>query len=330
MKPEITNQPIIDQPPSWSAEQAVELSLIVPLFNEGMTIETLVKTIEKFLCSAPFSSEVLLIDDGSSDESKTELTRCTKDQPRFRVYHFRKNLGKSAAYALGFQKSKGRLIATMDGDLQDDPNDLLSLWDKIQNGADFVSGWKQSGKSVLHKTLLSKTFNALVRILTGLHLHDINCPLRVFKRTCVSQIALQGNTFRYLPILVHWRGYLVEEHPVKNLERVHGKSKFGLSRYFQTFFDLFTVLFLHAYREKPMQFFGLIGLAVALMGFSIDSILVIHGLFFSGRIGHFALLLCGVFLMLSGLQIILFGFLGSLLVDRRTISYHHFLTEESQ
>lgn len=303
----------------------IEFSLIVPLFNEEGNVQALVRKLKAFLAGLPISAEVLLINDGSSDRTKSVIEEEIHDLGSFRSYSFRTNLGKSAVYSLGFRKARGRLIATMDGDLQDDPGDFLPMLAKLDEGFDLVIGWKHQGKSGAHKRLFSILFNYVVRRSTGYRLHDINCPMRILRRECVKHTRLTGDSFRYLPLLVAWRGFKVAEVKVQNLPRLAGASKYGMRRYGQAFFDLFTLLFLHRYRQKPMHFFGIFGLASFTAGFSIDAFLTLRGFLVTGVIGHSAMLLLGIFLMIVGLQILLFGFMSALIDDRQRDDFAVFL-----
>lgn len=303
----------------------VDISLIVPLFNEEENVGALVRKLKAFLADLPASAEVLLINDGSSDLTKSAIEEAIRGLGNFRTYSFRANLGKSAVYSLGFRKARGRLIATMDGDLQDDPRDFLPMLAKLDEGFDLVIGWKYEGKSGAHKRMFSIFLNYVVRRSTGYLLHDINCPMRILRRECVKNTRLTGDSFRYFPLLVAWRGFKVAEVKVHNLPRLAGSSKYGMRRYGQAFFDLFTLMFLHRYRQKPMHFFGIFGVAAFAAGFSIDAFLTLRGLLITGVIGHSALLLLGIFLMIVGLLIILFGFLAALIDDRQRDDIADFL-----
>ncbi|MFC1584831.1 glycosyltransferase family 2 protein [Fibrobacterota bacterium] len=309
----------------------IALSLIIPLYNEKDNVAPLFDKLKHFRLSFRGSVEVLLINDGSGDGTKEALEEAVVGQPEFVCSHFRVNLGKSACYNLGFSKARGRHIATMDGDLQDDPMDLIAMAEQLKGSADFISGWKHKGKSVFYKTVFSKFFNLFVRINTGVKVHDINCPIRIFKRECVENIYLHGEMFRFLPLLVSYLGFSVKECKVNNLPRLSGSTKFGLRRYSQAFFDFFTVIFLHRFKQKPMHFFGPIGMLLLLTGVGIDGFLVVRGLFFTdtGRIGHFAMLGFGVMLILIGLQIILFGFMTTLITETNKKGYHAYLEDDT-
>ena len=295
----------------------MDLSIVIPLYNEAENIRPLIGKLSTMVEKCECTAEVILINDGSTDATRPELEEAIKPHPSFKAFHLRRNRGKSAAYTLGFKNATGRLIATMDGDLQDDPGDILKMMRAMTEPVDFIVGWKSEGKNGPMKSLYSKLFNFVVILLSGLRVHDINCPLRLFRRECITDLKLKGDFFRYIPLLVAWKGYKVTEVPVSNHERIHGRSKFSINRYFEAVIDLLTLLFLHRYSEKPMHFFSAVGLGVFTAGFGIDLFLTIRGLFFTGIIGHFALLLLGVFLMLLGVQIMIFGFIAALMVLRR-------------
>jgi glycosyltransferase involved in cell wall biosynthesis len=307
----------IDWKPAVEKVACPDFSLIIPLFNEADNVANLVAKVQAFLKTWPLASEVLLINDGSRDATKERINQAIQGLPNFRAFHFRINLGKSAAYTLGFRKARGRLVATMDGDLQDDPMDFHTLLEKLNEGNDLVIGWKHQGKSGAHKAWLSKAFNKLIRLCTGMPWHDVNCPMRIMRRECIKSTHLTGDSFRFLPVLLAWRGFKVGEAKVSNLPRLNGASKYGLRRYGQAFFDLFTLLFLHRYRQKPMHFFGIFGFGLFGIGFCIDAFLTLRGLLITGVIGHFNLMMLGLFLMLFGLQILLFGFMAALIDEKR-------------
>ena len=303
------------------------LSVVVPLYNEEGNVEPLIESLKAFASRVSSSVEFLLVNDGSTDGTGKRLRELQEKDLDLRCFHFRTNLGKSACYNLGFEEARGKILATMDGDLQDDPMDMLPMLEKIETGADFVTGWKHRGKSVWYKSFLSKLFNLYIRWNTKLQLHDINCPLKVFKRECVTHVHLQGELFRFLPLLVSYMGFKVEECKVKSLPRLQGSTKFGTKRYFQAFFDFFSVIFLHRFKEKPMHFFGAIGVTTLFCGLFIDGFLTIRGLFFTDppRIGHHAMLLLGVLLILMGAQFLLFGFLATLLSEKKKKDVRLFL-----
>lgn len=306
-----------------------DVSLVIPLYNEAVNVPTLLKTLRDFLARHRLNWECLFIDDGSTDGTRNALSENVSLLPQARIIGFRRNLGKSAAYDVGFKAATGTLIATMDGDLQDDPEDLLPMQSALNGGADFVCGWKHGGKSGFHKKWLSRLFNLAIALSSGVRLHDINCPLRLFRRECVSRIHLNGDLFRFLPLLVSQLGFRIAEVKVKNLPRHAGASKFTLRRYPQGLFDLLYVLFSRRYIQRPLHFFGLLGALVFAAGFLLDLGLTVRGLFFAATIGHSALLLLGVLLMLAGLQIFLFGFIGIIIAYRQDANFTEYIASDS-
>jgi hypothetical protein len=204
----------------------------------------------------------------------------------------------------------------MDGDLQDDPSDIPRIIKKIEEGYDVVIGWKHGGKGSLSRTIPSICFNLLVSLFTGLKIHDVNCPFRIFKRHALKNIYLYGELYRFIPVLLYRRGYRIAEVPVKNNPRRFGRSKYGISRFMKGVLDLVTLLFLSHYTDRPLHLFGFGGILLLMTGFCLDTFLALRGLFVTGKIGHQSALLLGVFLMIVGIQFISIGLLGELLINR--------------
>ncbi len=300
------------------------ISVVIPLHNESDSVFELIKSLNKAFAGREIPWEVVLIDDGSTDSTASELRECAGHLENFKIIRFRKNLGKSAAYSVGFSNARNGIIATMDGDLQDDPGDILRMLDCSDENSDFISG-RKAGKNSFFKSMFSRLFNFSISLASGLKLHDINCPLRLFKRECVKNIFLKGELFRFLPLLVRQKGFRVVEVPVSNMPRKYGSSKFGMRRYFQGFLDLFYVLFIKRYLDRPLHFFGAAGILLFFSGFCIDAFLTIRGVFFTGRIGHFALLLFGAMLMIIGVQTFLFGFLGVIISEKEHADYTEYI-----
>lgn len=248
-----------------------------------------------------------------------ELKRLKEKIPQIKIIHFGINAGKAAAYSAGFQLASGNVIITMDGDLQDDPAEILSFQSSLAKGADLVVGWKYKGKGSTGKTIPSKIFNSLLSILTGLKINDSNCPFRAMKREVAKSLNIYGDLYRFIPYLAFQKGYKVTEIKVENYPRQFGTSKYGISRLFNGVMDLMTVLFISRYSKRPLHFFGIPGLASLFLGVFIDGFLVLQGFFITGRIGHTALLIMGVMLIIIGIQFISLGLLGELLVTAKTI-----------
>lgn len=253
-----------------------KLSIVAPIYNEQATIEELVRRISKiaeqagYVCPSGEASssnvEVLLIDDGSTDSSWRIIERLSSEHSFVRGVRFRRNFGKSAALAAGFERARGDCVVTIDADLQDEPSEIPNLLKELDGGYDVVSGWKKDRQDPWHKTYPSLVFNWLLGKLTGVQLHDHNCGLKAYRREVLSEIQLYGEMHRFIPVLAAARGFRVSEVPVQHHERRHGESKFGVERLIKGFLDLLTVFFLTGYGNRPQHFLGSIGLASFLSG----------------------------------------------------------------
>jgi len=294
-------------------------SVIIPVYNEEKNISILMDKLMHSSGLVENEWEVIFIDDGSTDGTFFELQRLKEKIPQIKIIHFGINAGKAAAYSAGFQLASGNVIITMDGDLQDDPAEIFSFQSALAKGADLVVGWKYKGKGSTGKTIPSKIFNSLLSILTGLKINDSNCPFRAMKKEVAKSLNIYGDLYRFIPYLAFQKGYKVTEIKVENYPRQFGSSKYGISRLFNGVMDLMTVLFISRYSKRPLHFFGIPGLASLFFGFFIDGFLVLQGFFITGKIGHTALLIMGVMLIIIGIQFISLGLLGELLVTAKTI-----------
>lgn len=297
----------------------MDSSVIIPVYNEEKNISILMDKLMHSSGLVGIEWEVIFIDDGSTDGTFFELQRLKEKIPQIKIIHFGINAGKAAAYSAGFQLASGNVIITMDGDLQDDPAEILSFQSALAKGADLVVGWKYKGKGSTGKTIPSKVFNSLLSILTGLKINDSNCPFRAMKREVAKSLNIYGDLYRFIPYLAFQKGFKVTEIKVENYPRQFGSSKYGISRLFNGVMDLMTVLFISRYSKRPLHFFGIPGLASLFLGVFIDGFLVLQGLFFTEKIGHTALLIMGVMLIIIGIQFISLGLLGELLVTAKTI-----------
>jgi glycosyltransferase involved in cell wall biosynthesis len=297
----------------------MDSSVIIPVYNEEKNISILTDKLIHSLGRMGNEWEVIFIDDGSTDGTFFELKRLKEKIPQIKIIHFGINAGKAAAYSAGFQLASGNVIITMDGDLQDDPAEILSFKSALAKGVDLVVGWKYKGKGSTGKTIPSKIFNSLLSILTGLKINDSNCPFRAMKKEVAKSLNIYGDLYRFIPYLAFQKGYKVTEIKVENYPRQFGSSKYGISRLFNGVMDLMTVLFISRYSKRPLHFFGIPGLISLFLGFVIDGFLVLHGFFITGKIGHTALLIMGVMFIIIGIQFISLGLLGELLVTAKTI-----------
>ena len=293
-----------------------ELSIVVALYNEAPNLEPLYAEIQAAFTPLKLDYELILIDDGSEDESYTVLrTLHQRDPARVRVVRLRRNFGQTAAWAAGFDRVRGRRVVVMDADLQNDPGDIPLLLAKLDEGYELVNGWRSDRHDrFLDRRLPSAAGNWLVSLVTGVWLHDYGCSLRAFEAGLLPHIRLYGEMHRYLPALAAWVGARMTEVPVSHRPRTRGASKYGLGRTWRVLIDLITLYFLRSYSASPMRLFGSLGIATTAVGFAIAAYLSILKLGFGARIGNRPLLLLAVLLIVIGIQLIVMGLLGELVV----------------
>ena len=307
-------------------EKQPDISVVVPVYNEAESLPELAEQIRSALEQAGLSFEVLFVDDGSTDNSWEVIQQIHASDPRFYGIRFRRNYGKSAALAVGFQEARGRYVATLDADLQDDPAEIPPMVQMIEDkGYDLVSGWKVKRQDPISKTIPSRFFNYVTRLISGINLHDFNCGLKVYRREVVKHVKVYGELHRYIPLLAKWEGYArIGEKPVRHRPRKYGRTKFGLERFVRGFLDLITVFFLTRFAVRPMHFFGGIGTILFLTGLGISFYLTV--LKFLGQpIGNRPLLFLGMLLIMVGVQLFSTGLLGEILIKPRMESietYH--------
>ena len=291
----------------------MKLSIVIPVFNEEESIQELYIQIKDAL-KGESEYEIIFIDDGSSDNSKKNINALINQESNVRLISFYRNFGKSAALSEGFKNASGDIIITMDADLQDDPNEITNLINKINEGFDLVSGWKKKRHDPWTKTLPSKVFNFVTRLLTGVKIHDFNCGLKAYRSSVVKSIEIFGGRHRYIPALAGQKNFSVSEIIVNHRPRIHGETKYGGSRIFHGFFDLLTILFLNKYTQQPLHFFGAIGLFAFSLGFIIE-LLVLYYKFvlFEPFSKHIALLILGVIFIIIGIQFFSIGLLGEIM-----------------
>jgi len=248
------------------------ISIVVPLLNEQDSLKELVQRIQQAVAADDLGEyEILLIDDGSRDNSWAIIEELSRAHSMVHGIRFRRNFGKAAALVAGFSVAKGQTIVTMDADLQDDPKELVRLIEKLNSGFEVVSGWKQTRYDPWHKRWPSLVFNGILRRFSGLKLHDFNCGLKAYRREVLNEVSLYGEMHRFIPVLAAARGFRVTEISVQHHPRIHGVSKYGVSRILKGFLDLFTVVFLTRFRYRPQHLLGGIGLAAC----SLASVLLI-------------------------------------------------------
>jgi len=307
-------------------EKIMDISVVIPLLNEEDSLKELTGQIQSGLSGLNKKYEIIFIDDGSTDSSFDVLMELKKENPHIRIIRFRKNFGKSAALSEGFKKANGSTVITMDADLQDDPKEISRMLEKMDAGYDLISGWKKLRHDPMRKTVPSKLFNLVTRLLTGIKIHDFNCGFKAYKREVIKSIPVYGELHRYLPVLAHWQGFRVGEIVVEHHARQYGASKFGVRRFLDGFFDLLTVLFITRYRQKPLHLFGFIGLLFSITGFGV--LLYLSILWFQGHgIGQRPLLFLGVLLVVVGTQSFSLGLIGEMITSTRDSSIKYEIRE---
>ena len=295
----------------------MKLSIIIPMYNEQESLDSLFVELSG-LFSQETATEIIFINDGSSDNTLNILKSKIKNYPTWSIINLYRNYGKSVALQAGFDNSKGKIIATMDADLQDNPKEIHHLIEELEKGYDVVSGWKKNRKDPLEKKIASKIFNFFVRVFSGLKIHDSNCGIKVFKREVTEMLTLYGGRHRYIPLLAHQKKFLISEVVVDHREREFGISKYGVKRYSDGFFDFLTILFLGKYMDRPLHFFGSLGFISVLLGIGIESyVLYLKYILFDSFQQHIALIILGAILIIVGLQLFTFGLMGELIVNKK-------------
>jgi glycosyltransferase involved in cell wall biosynthesis len=294
----------------------LDLSIVIPLFNEEENVEPLYAQLKDALEPLEQSYEIIIVDDGSTDRSFELLRDLHTLDKRLTVIRFRRNFGQTAAFAAGFEYAQGRVVITMDADLQNDPADIPRLLEKLEKGYDVVSGWRvERWKSAwLTRRLPSVVANRLISETTGVHLHDYGCSLKAYRSEVVKNINLYGELHRFIPAMASWMGVSVAEIPVHYQPRQFGRSKYGLSRTIKVILDLLTVRFLLSYSTRPIHIFGSLGLALSGLGAILGLYLSVVKLALGQDIGSRPLLLLAILLMVLGVQMITMGLLGELVV----------------
>jgi glycosyltransferase involved in cell wall biosynthesis len=291
-----------------------DISVVIPLFNEAENVDDLYRELSASLTSLGRPYEIILVDDGSEDGTLDRLVRLEARDRRVRVLRLRRNFGQTAAFSAGFDHSRGNIIVTSDGDLQNDPADIPRLVTKLDEGYDMVCGWRRERHDPLSKRLPSWLANRLISRATGVRLHDYGCSLKAIRAEVVRGLRLYGEMHRFIPAVASWMGVSLAELPVNHRARMRGRSKYGIGRTLRVLIDLFTVKFLLAYGTRPAHLFGLMGLACGGAGLGILGYLSYIRLFQDTAIGGRPALLLGALLFLTGVILVNFGLIGELLV----------------
>ena len=302
---------------SRQGTQARTLSVVVPARDEEESLPLLVARVLEVCASGGLTlSDIVLVDDGSRDNTWAVMTRLAEANKAVQAIKLRRNFGKATALMVGIGACAGDVIITMDADLQDDPDEIPRFIEMLDAGWDLVSGWKKDRHDPLSKTLPSRLFNKVTARISGVRLHDFNCGFKAYRREIFDSVELYGELHRYVPVLAHALGYRVAEIPVRHHARRFGKSKYGVARYLRGFLDLLTVVMITRYAYRPGHLFGGIGAFFLVGGGAILSYLTGLKLFTGADIGGRPLLLFGVMVVIIGIQLVMFGMLAELIISR--------------
>jgi glycosyltransferase involved in cell wall biosynthesis len=313
----------------------MNISIVSPLFNEEESLPELCAWIDKVMQKNNFTYEVLLIDDGSKDKSWEVIEKISGENRNIKGIKLRRNYGKSAALNVGFAKALGDVVITMDADLQDSPEEIPTLYDKIANkGFDLVSGWKAKRYDPLSKTIPTKLFNWAARKASGIYLHDFNCGLKSYKNTVIKSIEVHGEMHRYIPVIAKWAGFSnITEQVVEHQSRKYGVTKFGLERFVNGFLDLLTITFVSRFGKKPMHFFGVLGTFMFIIGLGLFTFITgskFYAMFSSipaKNIADMSIFYIALTAMLIGVQLFLAGFIAEM-VSRNTFDRNNYQVEK--
>jgi glycosyltransferase involved in cell wall biosynthesis len=314
----------------------VDISVIIPLYNEDESLTELHAWLKRVMEENAFSYEVLFIDDGSNDDSWNIIKKIKENNPEVRGFKFSKNNGKTAALQTGFNECLGEVIITMDADMQDSPDEIPDLYKMIkQDGYDVVSGWKQQRFDPITKTLPTKLFNATTRYISDIYLHDFNCGLKAYDSKVVKNITIYGEMHRYIPVIAKWNGFSkIGEKVVQHRARKYGTTKFGLERFINGFLDLLSITFVNKFGKRPMHIFGLFGVLSFVLGSFITTFLIgekiysIYSRMPYRNVTDNPLFYLALVAILIGSQLFLAGFLGELLVKQSVTKDDYLVSEK--
>jgi glycosyltransferase involved in cell wall biosynthesis len=296
-------------------QDAPQVSVIIPLYHEEDNVRPLHERLQAALGGLGRTYEIVYVDDGSRDLTPQRLAEIVRADPSVRVVRFRRNFGQTAAIQAGIEYSRGEVLVFMDGDLQNDPDDIAMLLGQIDDGHDVVSGWRKDRHDDRLRSMMSRAANGLISRVTGVELHDYGCTLKAYRREVLEHVRLYGEMHRFIPALVSWGGASIVELPVRHHARQHGRSKYGLSRTFRVLLDLLTVKMLASYSTKPIYVFGYAGFALWAAAFLAGLVVIAQKLLPPYPYAHNnPLLLLAVFLAIVGMQLILMGLLAELVI----------------
>ncbi|MDW7690314.1 glycosyltransferase family 2 protein [Flammeovirgaceae bacterium SG7u.111] len=316
----------------------IDISIVVPLFNEEESLPELAAWIDRVLKKNNLSYEIIMVDDGSTDTSWEVIKGLKKDFSSIRAFSFLRNYGKSAALQTGFQACKGKVVVTMDADLQDSPDELPDLYKMItEEGYDLVSGWKKVRHDPIMKTIPSKFFNYVTRVFSGIRLNDFNCGLKAYRLKVVKTIEVYGEMHRYIPVIAKWNGFKkIGEKVVEHRARKYGVTKFGLERFINGFLDLLSITFVSRFKKSPMHFFGTLGSLSFLLGFIFSAKILIEKVYTSNVLGiqlerevvEQPIFFLALAALIIGTQLFLAGFLAELISRNEPKRNEYHIEEE--
>lgn len=314
----------------------LQISAVVPVFNEEESLSELTQWISRVMHNHGFSYEIILVNDGSTDGSWEKIGKLAEANGNIKGINFTRNYGKSAALDAGFRKAQGKVVVTLDADLQDSPDEIPALYEMIEEqDFDVVSGWKKERHDPITKTIPSRFFNAVTRWISGIKLHDFNCGLKAYKLKVVKNIQVYGEMHRYIPLLAKWNGFgKIGEKVVQHQARKYGYSKFGIERFLNGFLDLISVSFVHRYKKKPMHFFGLLGTLSFISGFLITCWLIFEKIYGLKRglpvreIVDQPLFFLALVALIIGVQLFVTGFIAELMTSNQSKEAEYKIDEE--
>lgn len=306
----------------------IDLSVVIPLYNEEESLPELCNWISRVMDSHGFSYEILLINDGSTDNSWGIIGELSAESKVIKAVKFNRNYGKSAALDTGFKLAQGKVVITMDADMQDSPDEIPELYRMIvEDGLDMVSGWKKKRHDPITKTIPSRFFNATTRIISGIKLHDFNCGLKAYNSDVVKNIKVYGEMHRYIPVIAKWHGFnKIGEKAVEHRSRKYGTTKFGVERFIYGFLDLLSITFVSKFKRRPMHFFGVLGTLSFLFGILSASWLIwkkLEAIYIlkvpvAREVVDQPLFFLALVAIIVGVQLFMAGFIGELLVINKT------------
>ncbi|MCK4407083.1 MAG: glycosyltransferase family 2 protein [Bacteroidales bacterium] len=308
----------------------MDISVIIPLYNEDESLKELNDWIVRVMLSNNFSYEIIYIDDGSSDNSWKEIEKLSAENKNVKGIKFRRNYGKSAALNRGFDAAIGDVVITMDADLQDSPDEIPGLYKMIkEDDFDLVSGWKKKRRDPLTKRIPSKFFNRSTRIMSGIKLHDFNCGLKAYKKNVIKSIEIHGEMHRYIPVIAKWAGFSnIGEKIVDHQKRKYGITKFGFERFIKGYLDLISIIFISKFGKRPMHLFGTLGTLIFIVGLIIAAYLAYAKFFMAEyKMTERPLFYFGLLAMVIGTQLFLTGFLAEL-ISRNSYDRNQYLIEK--